>query len=209
MTKSCFAQLHHTLLHRIFSCNTLSFVDKVRSEHVCTAWRAYLSDSSSHSSYDVWGEHLIVHLLRDGIHVAVPSLLREKVLSSPKNYLSGKQKSFVEWLAKRAAGFRKVYLHSIGDKGYRTASLLLALYNSGRSNSFGPELFFNTGSSFLLEAPATCQLITGMLIGLTCSAYAVELGLQNIATCARLEFCTYKGQLNQCILHRICTTYSS
>ena len=154
MTKSCFAQLHHTLLHRMFSCNTLSLVDKVRSEHVCTAWRAYLSDSSSHSSYDVWGEHLIVHLLRDGIHVAVPSLLREKVLSSPKNYLSGKQKSFVEWLAKRAAGFRKVYLHSIGDKGYRTVSLLLALYNSGRSNSFGPELFFNTG---------TCTTPSGLL----------------------------------------------
>lgn len=45
----------------------------------------------------------------------------------------------------------------------------------------------------MLEAPATCQLITGMLIGLTCSAYAVELGLQNIATCARLEFLHLQG----------------
>ncbi len=38
----------------------------------------------------------------------------------------------------------------------------------------------------MLEAPATCQLITGILTQLKCSANAVDLGLQNIATCARL-----------------------
>jgi len=72
-----------------------------------------------------------------------------------KNYLSGEQKSFVEWLAKRAAGFRKVCLISTGDKGYRTVSLLLALYNSDRSNSFGPELSLNTGN---------CTTPSGLLI---------------------------------------------
>ncbi len=70
---------------------------------------------------------------------------REQVLSSPGYGLSDVQKSFVEWFAKRAAGFRKVHLNSTGDRGYRTVSLLLALYNSGRSNSFGPELELHTG----------------------------------------------------------------
>lgn len=89
----------------------------------------------------------------------------------------------MEWLAKRAAGIRKVCLSSTGDRGYRTVSLLLALYNSG---TCGPELELCTGSYFLLAAPATCQLETGMLTRLVCSAYAVEFGLRNIATCARL-----------------------
>ena len=97
MTKSGFAQLHHTLLHRVFSC-----VDKVRSEQVCTAWRAYLSGSSSQSSRDVWSDQLVVHLFPAAIRVRMVQLA-EKVLSSPLSYLSSEQKSFVEWLVKRAA----------------------------------------------------------------------------------------------------------
>jgi len=146
MTKSCFAQLHHTLLHRIFSYFPLSFVDKVRSEQVCKAWRACLNGSSSQISSDVWGEPLAIHVLHDNIHVQMARLLPEKVLPSPEYYLSGEQKSFVDWLTKRAAGFRKVYLTSLGDTGYRTVSLLLALYNSSRSNTFGPELELHTGN---------------------------------------------------------------
>jgi len=38
----------------------------------------------------------------------------------------------------------------------------------------------------LLEAPATCQLMTGMLTRLASSASAVHLGLQSIVTCTRL-----------------------
>ncbi len=45
----------------------------------------------------------------------------------------------------------------------------------------------------MLEASATCQLITGMLTRLQCGAYAVELGLQNIATCARLTALHLQG----------------
>ncbi len=42
--------------------------------------------------------------------------------------------------------FSKVHLNSTGDRVYRTVSLLLALYNSGRRNSFGPELELHTGN---------------------------------------------------------------
>ncbi len=146
MTESAFAQLHQALLHRIFSCTSLSFVDRVRSEQVCTAWRACLSGSTSQSSSDFWGDRLVILVSNHAIHVEMARQLREKVLSSPGGYLSGVQKSFVEWFAKRAAGFRKVCLTSTGDRGYRTVSLLLALYNSGRSNSFGPELEMHTGN---------------------------------------------------------------
>ncbi len=45
----------------------------------------------------------------------------------------------------------------------------------------------------MLEASDTCQLITGMLTRLQCSAYTVELGLQNIATCARLTALRLQG----------------
>ena len=45
----------------------------------------------------------------------------------------------------------------------------------------------------MLEASDTCQLITGVLTRLQCSAYTVELGLQNIATCARLTALRLQG----------------
>ena len=112
---------------------------------MCTAWRACLSGSSSQSSSDFWGDRLVINVSKHAIHVEMARQSREQVLSSPGYGLSDVQKSFVEWFAKRAAGFRKVRLNSTGDRGYRTVSLLLALYNSGRSNSFGPELELHTG----------------------------------------------------------------
>jgi len=45
----------------------------------------------------------------------------------------------------------------------------------------------------LLEAPATCQLMTGMLTRLACSASTVHWGLQSIATCTRLTALHLQG----------------
>ena len=182
MTKSGFAQLHHTLLHRVFSCTSLSFVDKVRSEQVCTARRAYLSASISQSSRDVWSDQLVVLVSSAAIHVRMVQLA-EKVLSSPSSYLFSEQKSFVEWLVKRAARFRKVHFTSAGDRGYRAVSLLLALYNSVRSNSFGPELELHTGN---------CTIPSGLLTSKSHLA---------IDTTAPIQFFTFMQEAIFCWKH--------
>jgi len=144
---------------------------------VCTAWRAYFSGSSFQSSRSGWGVRLVIHVLHDGYHVRIAPHLHKKLLSSPKNYLSGEQKSLVDWLAKRAAGFRIVSLISTGDKGYRTVSLLLALYKSDRSNSFGPELSLNTGN---------CTTPQGLLIIRSHLAFYPEHKYCSLLSCRKL-----------------------
>lgn len=108
--------------------------------------------SFSQSSSDFWGDRLVIRVSKHAIHVEVAKALLEQVLSSPGYGLSDVQRSVVEWVARRAAGFRKVHLNSSGDRGYRTVSLLLALYNSGRSNSFKPELELHTGKCTTYQA---------------------------------------------------------
>ena len=149
---------------------------------MCTARRAYLSASISQSSRDVWSDQLVVLVSSAAIHVRMVQLA-EKVLSSPSSYLFSEQKSFVEWLVKRAARFRKVHFTSAGDRGYRAVSLLLALYKSVRSNSFGPELELHTGN---------CTIPLGLLTSKSHLA---------IDTTAPIQFFTFMQEAIFCWKH--------
>lgn len=62
MVQSRFAELPDTLLSRIFSCKSLAITDKVRCEHVCSAWRALLRCSQVSLQQGVWAEVMPVHI---------------------------------------------------------------------------------------------------------------------------------------------------
>ena len=165
MLQSAFADLPDSLLHRVFSAEGLSFIDKVECEAVCTSRRKLLRCQEPEDSRHIWSENFEI---RESIHhqdwaggVTFRCDLTPIVcLSGKESFKHSKRDSLLAWLLQTYTGFRTITL-SMPHTSWNTAAILAALHNMADCLCFPPkpQVSISAGAHYFALITITC--VTG------------------------------------------------
>ena len=171
MPKKCidFAELPLVVLHEIV-CRA-EFTSKVQCEQVCKSWRNILAVPSElvgdHgvTCKRIWGEELSLVLHMPNKHnvarvmevKGLPDSRDEVSFSDIESPLPQREGNFVQWLTKRAPGFRFVFLNLIKPgAAWLFAHLVLALSGDDPQSRHAPAMFINDGCLSCLSLCLYC-----------------------------------------------------